>query len=208
MALDHFTNEAWIDFVRQVAPPEQVARMQEHLDAECGECRQAHRTWQTARQVIGRAEQFQCSENEVRSGRAAFADWRRRNLILPRARVARLISDNLLEPVPGGARANAAPTRRILHRVGSWAIDFRVEADRGTVQYLVGQLLKAGKKYSGTSDIEVLLMHGGNVVAKTNASARNLQMYFDIPGHEPIVVDLPDPQDASSGDAGGEPGQP
>ena len=108
-----------------------------------------------------------------------------------------------MEPLPAGIRASGVSGRRLVHRLGRWQIDLRLEPEAGNRTILTGQVLRSGKKPSGQKGMRVCLMRAAEPLQETTANsfgefqlqfepAKDLQIYIDIPAQSPIAVNLPD----------------
>jgi hypothetical protein len=200
--LNHFNDEAWVDFVRQTAPPPRREDIQRHLDEGCVPCARAHGVWTAVASLMSRESQYEVPEQAMIASDALFEDWRRRFVIPKRARVARLVFDSLLGPVAVGVRGGTSPARRLLHRTGPWSVDIRMELLSGTLLLLDGQLLKSEPRSPDSGEIKTFLADSNKVLASASLNQfgefqlqcqleRDMRAYFDIPGETPIAVTLP-----------------
>lgn len=205
--LNHFSDEAWVDFVRQV-PTSARTNIQRHLDEGCAECVRSHGVWRAIAETMTRDQQYEAPEGTTLAGIRLFGDWRREFIIPKRARIARLIYDSFREPLPAGVRGGANPERRLLHRRGPWSIDTRIEVERRGRVLLDGQLLREKQPDIVNKKIEVFLTSGDKVLTSAFLNqfgefqllcyaAPDLRAYFDIPDEVPIQVKLPDPAEQS-----------
>jgi len=214
----HFTDEAWIDFVRQVMPPDEAAVIQEHLNDACEECRNSCAIWRTAAEIASRESRYEVPQQTVRMLEATYAEWRGIHVLPKSARVARLVFDSFLEPLPFGVRASSASARRILCRSGEWTIDMRLEREGGNRMFLAGQVLRSAKKTGAhVASMDITLMSADRLLTQASTNqfgefqmkfdcAQDLQLYIDIPGRRPIAVPIPGP-DVSSQESASEQGE-
>jgi len=200
--LNHFNDEAWVDFVRQTVPPLRREDIQRHLDDGCVPCARAHGIWATVANFMRGESQYEFAEQATVASDALFEDWRRRVVIPKRARVARLVFDSLRGPVAIGVRGGTSPARRLLHRTGPWSIDIRIELLSGTLLLLDGQLLKSEPRSQESGEIKTFLAGADRVLAGASLNQfgefqlqcqleRDMRAYFEIPGETPIAVTLP-----------------
>src|SRR5690242_21218204 len=98
----HFSDEEWLDFVRQVMPASQRAPLETHLQSECPECVHLRRFWQNVHDVARREGGSGVPPEVTRAAEAAFAEWRRTVVLPLQATRARPVFDSLLEPLPAG----------------------------------------------------------------------------------------------------------
>ena len=195
----HFTEDRWSDLVRGVLPAEESAALRQHLEKGCEECRQSFRLWQLVADVANSEIRHEVPEALMQSSRAAYVEWRRVYLVPRRARIARLIFDSFLAPLPSGVRGEVAAPRRILWGFSHWSCDVRMESLAGERRFLTGQIV-APESQAG---LPVLLLRTNVLEAETTTNqfgefqlefgqANGLQIYFDVPGSRPVGILLPD----------------
>jgi anti-sigma factor RsiW len=200
---NHFTDERWSDYVRNLLPDDAAAAMRQHLDEGCEACREAHRLWRSVAGTAGSEVRNQIPESLLHMSAAAYDAWRQLHIIPRRARMAHLVSDSLLAPLPLGVRSETSGHRRILGRVGQWSFDLRFEPSAGRQIFLTGQILGSGKHPAAPAGLVILLMSTDALLAKTEANqfgefhlqfvrADGLRIFVDIPGIRPIGIALPD----------------
>jgi hypothetical protein len=200
--LNHFNDEAWVDFVRQPVPFPRRQDIQRHLDEGCVLCARAHGVWRAVANLMSRELQYEIPQQALVASDALFEDWRRRFVIPRRARMARLVFDSLRGPVAVGVRGGTFPGRRLLHRTGPWSVDIRMELVSGTLLLLDGQLLKSEPRSPDVGEIKTFLAHSDKVLASASLNQfgefqlqcqleRDIRAYFEIPGETPIAITLP-----------------
>lgn len=199
----HFTDERWSDYVRGVLPDDQAAAMRQHLDEGCDECGEADRLWRMVAETAAKEVRNQAPEGLLPMSEAAYSMWRQCHVVPRHARMARLLSDSLLAPLPAGVRSEASGQRRILGRAGRWSFDLRFEPSAGKRVYLTGQVLGSAPQHAVPAGLVIALMSADTLLARTEANQfgefhlqfvpkTGLQMYVDIPGSRPIGIALPD----------------
>jgi hypothetical protein len=199
----HFTDERWSDYVRGVLPDNQAAVISQHLNEGCEDCGEDFRLWRTVAETAANEVRNQAPESLLPVSEAAYSAWRQWYVIPRHARMARLLSDSLLAPLPAGVRTSASGQHRLLGRVGRWWLDLRFEPSAGKRIYLTGQVLGSGPQHVVPAGMVILLMSADAPMAKTEANQfgefhlqfvqkTGLQMYVDIPGDRPIGIALPD----------------
>ena len=70
---DHFAAEQWADFVRNVAPADQMTAMVRHLSDGCPSCTKAHADWQSVCQAAAKDGLYEVPEASLRLARAVFS---------------------------------------------------------------------------------------------------------------------------------------
>ena len=202
----HFPEDRWVDFVRGVLPAPAAADLRQHLEKGCESCHQAFRLWQMVAELANGEIRNKVPDAFAHSSGLAYLAWRRLYLLPRRARMARLVFDSLLAPLPSGVRGDDASPRRIVWKAGPWACDLRLELQAGKRVFLMGQILSTGTHQVG---LPVLLMSTNAPVAETTANqfgefqlefrqANGLQIYFDTSGNRPVRILLPDLENPST----------
>jgi anti-sigma factor RsiW len=151
----HFTDERWSDYVRGLAPAREAAAIEQHLEKGCEACHQSLRLWQTVAEIGNSEVRNEVPEDLLQTSQAAYAAWRQMYVLPQRARMARLIFDSLLEPLPPGIRSGSPSSRRILQRAGQWLFDLRFEPAGGRRMFLMGQILRSGRQFGGSVRLPV-----------------------------------------------------
>jgi hypothetical protein len=212
MMANHFTNERWSDYVRGVLPAPEAAAIEQHLEKGCETCQQSYRLWRNVAETAKNEARSQVPERLVHIVQTAYTARQRLYLMPRRARMARLLFDSLLEPLPAGVRGRSSSPRRIVGRSGRWSIDLRLEPSAGKTMFLTGQILGEDPHHSLRAGLPILLMGTDTLLAETTANqfgefqfqfdrANGLSIYADIPGQRPIALLLPDFDSPPAGEA-------
>jgi hypothetical protein len=203
--MKHFTDEAWIDFARQILSPGNMKLMRAHLEGGCETCRNRCHIWQTVATIISSELQHDPPEPVVRLAKAMYAA-KRRTYILPKlAKMIPAVFDTFrTSTATAGVRSLSAAPRHILHRIGSWTIDLRLQNLGGGRMFVAGQVIRSGRKRAEASGADVVLMRGDTRVAQASTNEfgeflleceqdTNLRIYVALPGSQPVGMALPDP---------------
>jgi hypothetical protein len=200
---DHFTDEAWLDFIKDVTPASEKAAIKKHLEAHCRECEEAWTFWRSVADVLSRESRYRPPAEAIRFANNAYAEWRWTQAIANRARTARVIFDSMLEPAASGTRGTTLMPRRIVERVGNWTIDLLLQPEGANRMSLDGQILRAGKHTADRIPVTVALIAANRVLAETSANqfgefqlkfdrSKNVRAYIYMPGRRPIGLPLPE----------------
>lgn len=202
--MTHFSAGGWFDFARGSLSPEQRAPMQSHLESECDQCFRMFEIWQTVLEITGRERAYRPPASAVRFVKAAYASGRPWTWLPQTAKMAQLVFDSFRQPAPA-VRGSMPCTRQFLHRAEPFVIDLRVESEPAQNRiWLVGQVLNSEKPHMKIEAVDVVLLSGERLIAKTatNPSGefafeyheeRDLQLFINIRGQRAIGIVLPDP---------------
>ena len=202
--MDHFTTENWIDFVNQAVDATQQQLMERHLKQGCKRCTKTVSIWQKVRQSAVSEANFQPPEHAVRIAKATFAGAALAGQGKGSGSRIKVLFDSFLHPVFEGARSASAGTRQMLYRADPFQIDIQVEPKPAANRIVVtGQLLNLNSPGIIGQDARVVLsnLRGQVVNAVTNKfgefsgeieNSGDLQMTFESPGSQPIVISLRD----------------
>jgi hypothetical protein len=180
--------------------------MQRHLEDGCERCTKLYNVWKTIAEVAGREVFYEPPQPDVRIGKAVYATARRKYVLPVLAKMIPLVFDNYLDSFAAPVRSAQiqAPTRHLLHRTRSWAVDLRLESEGGGQMSVAGQVLRPKQKSAQAVAADVILMQGDTLLAQTSTNEfgefqlqckyeKNLNIYLDIPGRQPLGIALPDP---------------
>jgi hypothetical protein len=203
--MKHFAAEAWLNFVRHLAPPALATQMQRHLDDGCKRCLKLCETWREVADIALREDAYKPPESVVRLAKSAYA-LRQWKVIPGTPGKVWLIFDSFLQPAPVGVRSSGFPARQLLFRAGRFLIDMRIEPQPEQKRFfLAGQVVNSKQLDHGLKGVEVSLLGEGGIVAQNTASpfgefqmefaaATNLRLLLEVPGHKVIGIPLPDPE--------------
>jgi hypothetical protein len=204
IAMEHFPDDQWVDFVRQVTADQQHASMKQHVDSGCVECSKAWETWRTVMQLGRREKNFEPPVWAVQAVKASFVARKAIPLARGPVEFARLLFDSAMQPAMAGVRGTASIVRQLLYRSGSMCIDMRMQPKPGSdSMVLIGQLLDSARPNQGMSGVPVSLLCNGDTVSrgKTNdvgefdfgmTAHSQLQLVFGIGDSRTIVVPVPE----------------
>jgi hypothetical protein len=207
---EHFEDGAWVDFVRGVASEDQAHRMHQHLNSGCEQCSRRMSTWKGVLNFTRQESAHEPPEHAVRAVKAAFDIEGRLPFFARFAAAAKLLLDNIREPLPEGVRGPVAPARQLLHESGNFLIDLRLEAAPGDLILLTGQIVNPEAGNEATAGARVYLVSSRDrLVAQTVANPfgefhlsyrteADLSLYVEVPGSLPIAVPVPTSADPRS----------
>ncbi len=203
--MNHIDDETCLDFVRRLLPPAPREKVEQHLDEGCERCNKLYRLWRTVARIAGREAGYEPDEPIVHSAKGLWRTVRSNSAARKPAKFAHLLFDSLLMPASAfaGLRSASSAERRLLHRLGGWVIDLRLQRLNAKSISVAGQVLRSGRKPAAPESAEIVLTRGETVVTRTAANqfgefqleceyAKDLKIYVEIVGCEPIAIAIPD----------------
>jgi hypothetical protein len=202
--MSHFSPAEWVDFTRGLLSEQETAVLQSHLDQRCEECLRSAGLWRAVQECLSAAVQYRVPDRLLTSLRTAYTAHKPWRWLLETARWAELSFDTLRHPVPALVRGSTPSSRQLVHEAEPFVIDLRLEADpvRNRV-LLIGQILDSDHPEKPMGGVDVILLNGEELLAKTRASSsgefnlqcereNDLRLFINIPGQSPIGIDLID----------------
>jgi hypothetical protein len=192
---EHFREEDWLDFAREVGDREHRARVAQHLEAGCSECEETFRLWAAVLSVADQATQGGPPEFVLGRMKERFSVRRPKKLGERIAAQAALVFDSFRQPLLAGMRASAGvPARQLLYKAGRYTIKLQVEpgADEGRLS-IVGQILDDKDPSAGLRDIAVLALRGSKTLDRTVTNPLGeFHLEPDAKGKLQLSVDVPE----------------
>jgi len=194
----HFRDEEWVDLAR-IQSDERRARLQQHLDEGCQECKRRLRFWTAVNRLAAHEAAYSPPAAAVRQVRGYFAprSFKKRS-------VASLLFDSAQEALPVGVRSSGGLSARLLlYAKAGRLLKLRVESQADSESFsLVGQVLEEKAPQRMLSDLPVLVQNGKKTVSQTLtnqagefaldlAPAVRLRLVIGLPGSEAMMVALP-----------------
>lgn len=200
--MEHFSQQDWIDFVRDALAPGRKGIVEAHLADGCPACRATASGWQTIVNLAARSRKPEPPDEAVNSVKAAYrvAQAPRRQLDL--VQFATLVFDSFLMPAPAGVRAASSEMRQWAYQAGTCTVEFQLGAGFETGKaFLTGQIADTSQTPMGAAEIK--LIRDGDVAAQTAANAYGeftleftndvpLWILVEAPERTPIAVRVPD----------------
>jgi len=201
--MKHFSEDAWIDFVRGTTTPRKAAELKSHLD-ECEECRRISGVWDAVLEILRREQEYRPSNDATRVVKAMLG--LRRALESLGRKKADLIFDSFRTPLVAGVRnSHMSLQRQLQYEFGPILIDVELSKGPGRSEH---QILLSGQistrdEGQGVKDCRVFLVRGKRFVAQTKCSrlgefhfecadSTNWRLLIDLGRQEVIQALLPD----------------
>jgi hypothetical protein len=192
---EHFREEDWLDFARDVGDSAHRVRVAQHLEAGCSECEQTLRLWAAVLSVADQATQAGPPDFVVDRMKERFSLRRPKKLRERLAHQAALIFDSFRQPMLAGMRASAgSPARQLLYKAGRYTIKLQVQAGAGEGQTsIVGQILDDRDPSGAMRDIAVLALCGNKTLDRTVTNPLGeFQLEPHARGKLQLAVDVPE----------------
>ncbi|HSU33012.1 MAG TPA: hypothetical protein VLJ11_17440 [Bryobacteraceae bacterium] len=202
--MSHFPSRDWVDLAHGLGVLEQQDQMQRHLEDGCETCHKDSEFWGGIADCLSREPGLEVPEPAIRLVEAAFTSekipgW------FALAEVPRVLFDSWMHPPAVAARA-AGPrsARQVIYEAEPFVIDIRMESDPSRQHVLVtGQVLNSNSPDTGAEQVEVVLLRGEDVVARTSANAagefdfgcetrQELRLFINIRGQRAFGIVLPE----------------
>jgi hypothetical protein len=204
MKMSHFSAAGWFDFARGTLSPEERTSMQHHLDEECDRCFKLLETWKTVLETVRREPGYRPPVSAVRYAKTIYVSDDRCKWLPQMAKMARLAFDSSRQFAAAVRNSTPTSSRQFVYEAEPFVIDLRVESEPAQKHvWLVGQVLNSNKPDSKLEDVEVVLLTGERLVAKTATNpagefefefddGKGLQLFVNIRGQRAIGIVLPD----------------
>jgi hypothetical protein len=201
--MTHFSSQDWIDYVRNVAPPQDAAAMASHLKTGCGSCAKEKATWSRLATFAKGEMQFEPPAQVVNIAKGLVPTSKSEEVIRVRE-IAELIFDSLLRPQLAGVRSAAGVgSRQLLYRAGEIMIDVRFEASDESERFaLTGQVFRDRGSKVGMTRVPISLISGKNELARTStnqfgefylehdSAEKNLQVSLEVNSEKDVFIPL------------------
>jgi hypothetical protein len=215
--MGHFSSEQWFEFASRRVSSAQKSLMDEHLEEGCDACRHLLVMWTEVIEISRRELNYQPPSAAVQSAIASFKPEERWKWFPQIAQAARLIFDSIWEPAPVAIRGSRASSRQFLQEAKPFIVDLQVEHEpERRWMRLTGQVLNSVEPAKNVDDVEIFLLDGEHLAAKTTATPsgefvlefefkgeEGIQLYVDIRGQKVIEIKLPNSLGEDRGAAAG-----
>ncbi|MGI8962060.1 MAG: hypothetical protein ACR2IV_20340 [Bryobacteraceae bacterium] len=177
--------------------------MQRHLDEECDRCFKILNLWHTVLETVRREVAYNPSASAVRYVKSAYVPASRWRWLPQIATMARLAFDGSRQSTAAAVRSLTPSSRQFLYKAEPFVIDLRVESEPAQNRvWLMGQVLNSKKPDIKVENVDVILLSGEDLVAKTATNpagefelefddGRGLQLFINIRGQRAIGIVLP-----------------
>jgi hypothetical protein len=199
----HFSSRDWIDYVRNLASPQDAASMTSHLKSGCDSCAKEKATWRKLAGFAKTEAQYEPPAAVVNMAIALVQAPKPEKGFRLRE-IAELVFDSLLTPQLAGVRSAAGVgSRQLLYRAGEVMIDVRFEANDENERFaLTGQVFRNEGSKVGMTRIPISLISGKNELARTSTNQfgefylehdsadKNLQVSLEVDAQKDVFIPL------------------
>jgi hypothetical protein len=191
----HYSQEDWVDFVRDVAPPDQFEAMQRHLAAGCELCMEVHAIWKAVLETAAEEPSFEPPAETMRLARALYAGTQPRRAVDIIRATAKLVFDSQLASAAAGVRTLRRGPRKLLYVCENekFLFDLQVERSRDRAKIvLIGQVMELDTDEPYPAGMPVLLFQQERMIAKMETNSYGeFRVEFDDTGDDlSLVVDV------------------
>ena len=168
--MEHFTEQAWVDFARGVGTSGKEQGIGAHLTAGCLQCKAANSFWGRLQTMAVMESTYAPPVNLVRLAKLAFCEHQ--NEVPARWTMASLLFDSFSQPQLAGVRSAAATPRQVVYEAEGLVVDLRFDPiARSGVVSAVGQMLdkRVPRELLSGSPV-VVWTEDGQLVATTEAN--------------------------------------
>jgi hypothetical protein len=152
--MQHFTEQAWADFVRGISEPQTKANVESHLARGCSDCTAASDVWNRVQTAVANEKTYTPPESAGRMVKLEFAA----NLPELTSVLATVLFDTLAQPLPAGIRSGAAVTRQLVYGAEGLTVDLRLDPQTRSGKIgVVGQVLDQRHPRVSLSGVSIAL---------------------------------------------------
>lgn len=200
--MEHYSAEAWRDFLQGVTSDELSAAMREHLRSGCQKCLSIERA--LVRRLVDHPKMRASPAPPERRASDVF------DAILcgEVPRFARKVFDSVLQPSPSGFRESSHPAaskvHQLLYDAAPYLLDLRLDLERSPLHLLLtGQLVRSSGHPRSLQGLAVALIHGRDALLQTATNrfgefqieyqaGQDLVLGVQVGRQEVVCVALPD----------------
>lgn len=166
--MQHFSEQVWADYVRGIALPDAMRKVEAHVASGCPECSSDSGLWSRLGRLASNDKNYAPADGLVRLVKLEFAG----KGVAPAEEWASLIFDSLNQPLPIGIRCGVFGARQVLYEAEGLTIDLRFEhkTNSNTV-HVSGQILSTDAPRCWVAGATVVLWNDqGRMVTTTESS--------------------------------------
>jgi hypothetical protein len=180
----HYSQEDWVDFVRDATASGRHEAMQQHLAEGCESCRETHETWKAVLGTLRQEPNFEPPAGAMRLAKLVYAATKPQHRSTLEELAATLLFDSEHAVAAAGVRALRPGPRKLLYGNGEFLVDLQFEPSKNRAKtILTGQVMELDKAELHVAGLLVVLLQKRKLVARTNTNPfGEFIMEFDGPG--------------------------
>jgi hypothetical protein len=189
--MEHFSEQAWADFVRAINKSETNTDIESHLARGCSDCKAAFNIWDQVRTTIANEKTYVPPDNALRMVKQEFAA--RYSPEQPPSVVASLLFDTFAQPLPTGVRSGAAVARQLVYEAEGLTVDLRLDPrPQSNKICVVGQVLDRGVPRVSPSGASIMIWtEKGQPILQVSANeSGEFQLEFDAQDDLRLSIDV------------------
>ena len=202
--MQHYSDEAWVDFARALLPRDERDQMRAHLESGCESCSRAYHLWTRVTDVARDESKYVVDESAVASAKGMFSARSWADVSETSGGLWNLVFDSLWDtPMPVGVRSISSTARHLLYQSSRFAVDVRIDATSEFGLAVAGQILATDKDSSSAPRWQVTLLQATLTVGQTltndhgefhfeSDKRSDLRIRMDAEGQQPFTLVLPD----------------
>ncbi len=137
--MQHFSEQAWADFLRGISESEMKANIESHLARGCCDCCATSDVLNRVQVTVANEKTYTPPESAVRMVKQEFAAA---NLPQQTSVLASMLFDTFAQPLTAGIRSGAAVARQLVYEAEGLTVDLRLDSQPNSGKVLVvGQVL-------------------------------------------------------------------
>ena len=188
--MQHFSEQAWADFVRGVSESETKANIKSHLARGCSDCGATSDVWNQVQTMVSNETSYMPPESIVRMVIQEFAAT---NSPKQESVLASLLFDTFAQPLPVGIRSGAAVARQLVYEAEGLTVDLRLDSQPHSGKVLVvGQVLDKRHPRVSPSGVSIALwtQNGQPLLHVEPNQAGEFQLEFETQDDVRLLIDV------------------
>ena len=153
--MQHFSEQAWADFVRGIGESETKANIEAHLTRGCSDCKATSDVWRRVQTMVSNQQTYTPPGSAVRMVKHEFAAASKQEQM---SVLANLLFDTFNQPLAAGIRSGAAVARQLVYEAEGLTVDLRLDSQPHAGKVLVvGQVLDKRHPRVSPSGVSIAL---------------------------------------------------
>jgi hypothetical protein len=170
---DHYSDEDWADFARNITDSDRRTSMQRHLEQGCPVCAELHDRLRAVQTIAAADGQYEPPAGTVRQAKALYEFNASAGPFARALETVKLLFDSQFAPLPAGVRSSRGGPRKLLFASGDLVINLEIATAR-TPQHteIIGEVTAPSHLSARRVSQPVVLTRKGLSVANTATNKR------------------------------------